>query len=335
MTAALARPIPVVLTIDAEPDHPWPALDQRDPWLGFEAWLGYASELREHLERATGRPASFTLALRMDEQIARVYGEPTWAADNYGPQLSKVTAAGDELALHPHAWRWEEPPGRWLQDHANDALVEEVIATSFEAYRSAFGSGCRVHRFGSRFISAAIVRQLKTLGVRVDTTVEPGARGMAALEKSVVSTGWLPDEAHAPRVPYRPSDDDPLRPAETGTNHGTELWMLPATAFDPAPWLPTWRRAARRVRFAGRPRHRPAELWAPVDAGRFWDLATVSATSLATPYLSLAMRSDCMIRPELSVWVRDKLERLVDAPIAKRLAFVTTTEAIDALTDDE
>jgi peptidoglycan/xylan/chitin deacetylase (PgdA/CDA1 family) len=335
MTAASTRPIPVVLTIDAEPDHPWPPLDKRDPWLGFEGWLEYVPELRDHLERATGRPAAFTLALRMDEQIARVYGDPAWAADTYGPQLDAMTAAGDELGLHPHAWRWQDPPGRWLQDHADDALVEEVIAGSFEAYRNAFGRDCRVHRFGSRFVSAGIVSQLKALGVRVDTTVEPGARGMAALEKSVVSTGWLPDQGHAPRIPYRPADGDPFSPATGGTNDGTELWMLPATSFDPAPWLPAWRRAARRIRFAGRPRHRPAEIWAPVDADRFWDLATASATALATPYLSLAMRSDCMIRPELSVWVRDKLDRLVDAPIAKRLAFVTTTEAIAALTGDQ
>ncbi len=335
MTAVMTRPIPVVLTIDAEPDLPWPPLDKPDPWLGFEAWLEYAPELRGRLERGTGRPASFSMALRMDGQIARVYGDPGWAADRYGPQLNEMMAAGDELGLHPHAWRWQDPPGRWLQDHASDALVEEVIASSFEAYRNAFGRDCLVHRFGSRFISAGIVAQLKTLGVRVDTTVEPGARGMAALEKSVVSTGWLPDQAHAPRVPYRPSDDDPFRPAAGNTNGATDLWMLPATSFDPAPWLPAWRRAARRIRFAGRPRHRPAELWAPVDAARFWALATASADELATPYISLAMRSDSMIRPSLSVPVRDKLEWLVDAPIGKRLAFVTTTEAIDALTNDQ
>ena len=45
-----------------------------------------------------------TLALRMDEQIARVYGDPAWAADNYGPQLDEMAASGDELGLHPHAW---------------------------------------------------------------------------------------------------------------------------------------------------------------------------------------------------------------------------------------
>ena len=330
----MTRPIPVVLIIDAEPDHPWPSLDQRDPWLGFEGWLEYAPELRGRLERATGRSASFSLALRMDEQINRVYGDPAWAADKYGPQLNKMVAAGDELGLHPHAWRWQDPPGRWLQDHANDALVEEVIASSFEAYRNAFGSDCRVHRFGSRFISAGIVGQLKTLGVRVDTTVEPGARGMAALEKSVVSTGWLPDQGHAPRVPYRPSDDDPFRPAAGVGNGANEPGCFPRQRSTRRHGCEAGDVRHAQIRFAGRPRHRPAELWAPVDAGRFWDLAIASASGLATPYISLAMRSNSMIRPSQASWVRDKLEWLVDEPIAKRLAFVTASAAITTLTDD-
>ena len=59
MTAVMTRPISVVLTIDAEPDLPWPPLDKPDPWLGFEAWLEYAPELRGRLERVrAGQPAS-------------------------------------------------------------------------------------------------------------------------------------------------------------------------------------------------------------------------------------------------------------------------------------
>jgi hypothetical protein len=338
--AQVGPKVPVVLTIDVEPDHPWPPLKARDPWLGFEAWLEYAPRLREHLEKATEGPVHFNWALRMDDQIAGSYGDSGWVALKYGTQLTGMVAEGDELGLHPHAWRWQDPPGRWLQDHASDEFVAAVIGTSFDTYLEAFGTPCRSHRFGSRFISAGIVREIRSRGVRVDTTVEPGARGMVALEKSVVATGWLPDQATAPRAPYQPSSDDPLTPApvSAGTgigdaaDDGDALWMLPATAFDPAPSLPAWRRQVRRVRFMGKPLHRPAELWSPMDPSLFWSLAAESSDVLAAPYVSLAVRSDCLIRPDLADRVTAKLEGLAREPGVGRMRFMAATEAIDELT---
>ena len=160
---------------------------------------------------------------------------------------------------------------------------------------------------------------------------------MAALEDSVPSTGYLPDQGAAPRVPYQPADDDPFRAAtdDGGTSDLDGLWILPLTAFDPGPWLSPSRRLARRVRFAGRPLHRPAELWAPAEPAAFWNLALESADELPTPYLSLAVRSDCLIRPALSKPVKDKLEALFAGPWAERMAFTTPTEALRQLTGNE
>lgn len=327
-----APSMPIALTIDVEPDHPWPGLEQRDPWLGFEAWIEYVPRLRDRLERATGTKVHFTWALRMDNQVADIYGEAAWVAATYGRELDALRAEGDELGVHPHAWRWQRIPGRWLQDHASDEWVQTVIETSFEAYRTAFGTGCRTHRFGSRFITAAIVRQIEVLGARVDMTVEPGARGMIALEKAIDATGWLPDSTRAPRVPYRPAADDPLRPALTPDAAPGGLWMLPTSAIDPGPWLPRWRRVARRVRFVARPRHRPVELWAPVEPRAFWRLVVAAAQALPTPYLSLVVRSDALIRPYLAGSVTAKLDTLADDPAASQLHFATATEALAELT---
>jgi len=343
VTEAIASgTMPVVITIDVEPDHPWPQPGQRDPWLGFEAWIEYAGMLRDRLAVATGRPVKFNWALRMDDQISGVYGTPCWVAETYGPSLDKLRDAGDELGVHPHAWRWEDPPGRWLQDHDNSEWVATVIHTSFEAFRTSFGYDSPNHRFGSRFITPHILRTVRALGAKIDMTVEPGARGMAALEDSVPSTGYLPDQGAAPRVPYQPADDDPFRAAtnDGATNDGAThdadgLWILPITAFDPGPWLSPSRRLARRVRFAGRPLHRPAELWAPAEPAAFWNLALESADDLPTPYLSLAVRSDCLIRPALSKPVKDKLEALFAGPWAERMAFTTPTEALRQLTGNE
>jgi hypothetical protein len=336
MTTDLHRPeLPLVIVVDVEPDHPWPSPGSNEPWRGFEAWLDYVPRLRERLARATGLPARFTWVLRMDDQVAGVHGSPDWVAEAYGVRLAELRAEGDELGLHPHAWRWQDPPGRWLQEHADPAWPEHVIATSFDSYRRAFGEPCRVHRFGSRFISPAIVRQVEMLGARVDLTVEPGSRRTVALEPTVPATGELPDQQRAPRVPYRPLAADPLRAANDAGRPASEgLWMLPLSAFDPGPLLPAWRRAARAVRFAGRPLHRPAELWAPVDAEQWWRLAVAAAESSGRPYLCLALRSDTLIRPALAPYVTAKLEALCTGDLAARVGVMTATAALDRLVDD-
>jgi hypothetical protein len=329
----VAATIPTALVVDVEPDDVAPTQRATGPWLGFEAWVERVKPLRERLERATGRAVHFSWFLRMDPQVKEIYGDAAWAADAYGRQIEALRSAGDELALHPHAWRWQVDPGRWLHDLGDPGWVEACAATSFEAYERAFGEPCRSHRYGSRFISAALVGQIRQLGVHLDMTVEPGARPLPSLDARSASTGSLPDARRAPRHPYRPAATDPMREDDgDGRPPNAGLWMLPLSAFDPAPLLPRWRQVARRMRFFGQPLHRPAELWAPTDPRGFWRLLERSLDDLQRPYLCLAVRSDALIRPHLAAAVNSKLEALPATALVKRLTFATATEAVDQLT---
>ena len=66
--------IPVIMCIDCEPDLPlWPP-DEPSAWDGFERMADASDRLRDQLERATGSPAYFSWALRMDPQIRATYG---------------------------------------------------------------------------------------------------------------------------------------------------------------------------------------------------------------------------------------------------------------------
>lgn len=325
--------IPTVLIIDVEPDDPAPRRAHREPWTGFEAWFERAKRLRGAYEAATGREVHFNWYLRMDPQITYLCGDPAWVADANGSQLAELRAAGDQLGVHPHAWRWEEPPGRWLHDYGNGDWLEECVATSFDAYRGAFGEECLAVRIGSRYLSPRLIRQFHDLGVRVDVTVEPGARAMATLDPAHAFAGTLPSMEYVPQRPYRPSADDPLKADQApGQPVDQGLWMLPATAFDPAPFLSVGRRLARRVKYVGRPLHRPTELWAKVEPTAFWNVAEDALLRRRQPYICLVVRSDTLVRPYLEPWVSGKLDALASRPMARRLAFMTATEAVDALT---
>lgn len=324
--------IPVVLAVDAEPDPGGGTWRHPQPWLGFEHWLDFIPAFRERLERLTGAPANFAWYVRCDPQISEVYGDAAWIADGYSAGIAKLRAAGDELAIHPHAWRWDKGAGHWVHDNADPAWVEQVLATGFERFAGAFGQTPTAHRFGSRFMTAAIARWIAAHGVRVDTTLEPGSPATRTLDTSAAFTGTVPEMRQVPRQPFRPSASDPFQPAAADTTPpGQGMWMLPHSAFDPQPLIPSWRRAARRVRFFGQQRYRPAQLWTPQDPRGFWDLAIDAALALPRPYLFLGVRASALLEDAVTRNTLAKFDALERHPAVRRMRFVTSVDALDSL----
>jgi hypothetical protein len=288
--------------------------------------------LRDDLEKLTGAPARFAWFVRCDPQIADVYGDAAWAADRYAEGFERLRAAGDELAIHPHAWRWDDDARHWVHDNADPVWVEHVLESGFERFAVAFGQPVRAHRFGSRFLTPAIVRWLAAHGVRVETTLEPGTPALKTLDDKSAFTGTVPDQRGVPRVPYRPHPDDPFRPAPADPRPPEDgLWMLPHSAFDPQSLIPAWRQVARRVRFFGQPRYRPAQLWTPQEATGFWDLAISAAQQLPQPYLMLAARSSALFDAKPAEYTMEKLEALQRHPLVRQMRFVTSVEALDSV----
>lgn len=326
------RRLPVVLAVDVEPEPGGGTWRDPQPWRGFERWLEVMPHLRANLERLTGAPVHFAWFVRCDPQIADIYGDAAWAADRYAHVFDGLRAAGDELAIHPHAWRWDGDKRHWVQDHADPAWVEHVLESGFDRFATGFGQPARAHRFGSRFLTAAIVRWLAERGVRVDTTLEPGTPALKTLDVTSAFTGTVPEQRHVPLAPYRPHPADPFQPAPTDSLPPSQgLWMLPHSAFDPQPLIPAWRRVARRVRFFGQPRYRPAQLWTPQNATGFWNLAINAAQQLPRPYLLLAARSSALFDARPAAFTMAKLEALERHPLVHRMRFVTSVEALDAL----
>src|SRR5260370_40805269 len=133
----MTDPIPVLFCVDIEPDEREVQWAATDPWTGFEKLVLSAPGIREALESATGRPAHFTWLLRMDPQVAEVWGEPGWAAHTYQRELAQLTDAGDELSVHPHNWRWNAPAGRWLSERADEGWVTHCAHMALDSSRDA------------------------------------------------------------------------------------------------------------------------------------------------------------------------------------------------------
>ena len=231
------RAIPTVLGVDVEPDAR--TVDLSDPsWRGAVSFFAKISELRELVNTTTGgMPWRITWFPRADPQVEKANGSATWALEHFAKDWEAAKAAGDEIGLHMHPWRWDVQHGGWCQDHANEAWVLECVHSSIAAYRKVFGATPASYRGGDRYLSNAVVRALEEEGVIVDLTLEkmPEVERLVETERG---TGIIPDGSCVPLQAYRPSCEDFRTP---NPNKKSGLGMLPLTAYahgSLSPWCP-------------------------------------------------------------------------------------------------
>jgi hypothetical protein len=307
--------IPVVLCVDIEPDSREVNRAAAESWTGFEKFILSVDYIRETLEAATGRSAHFTWFLRMDPQVAEVWGTPAWPAEAYARELAELTSEGDELGVHPHSWRWHDAAHRWVSDQADESWVAHCAQMALDSYRQAFGRRCEAYRHGDRSMTTCLARLIDDAGVRVDLTVEPGLPRVPGLIADELSTGWIESTLTAPTHPYRPSRDD-FRVPDATRNEG--LLIVPLTRGLDVDVV------ADR---SGRPRGRweTLALWDSPQSFRGRLLHRLGDPSLV--HLAFAIRSDLPMRSEWWSWFQMNLVEFCRHPMAGEFRFCTASEA--------
>ncbi len=312
--------LPITLCIDVEPDaHVFP-LEAPSGWSGFQYMLERMRRLRDALERLTDQPVHFGWDLRMDPQIALGFGSATYLADRYSSELEQLVDEGDAIGLHTHAWRWDDTARAWIADHLNQQWVDECLAIAVGSYRESIGGVPGFHRFGAQFMSTDTMNLLRTLGIPIDMTIEPGEPpNRDATMPGTIWTGKTGDFRRAMRSPYIPSPDDYRIPSPKLAD---SLWELPLTSARYSSWFRTlphsWSRRLRPTRMVRGLRHRLGALevrellarsttpggdranghrllamWSgQPEPKKFWGVAFSAAAELEHPYLAFAIRTD-------------------------------------------
>jgi glycosyltransferase involved in cell wall biosynthesis len=276
--------IPVVLCFDIEPDARALKGRKPEPRAGFEKLFPLVPAMRDRLESASGQSTAFTWCLRIDPQIAEIYGSSTWLADHYERELTELRGAGDEFGLHPHSWRWQ---GRWVSDAGDPDWVSHCIDVGLDGYRKTFGQPCRVHKHGDNFMSTAVARQLDEAGVAVDLSIVPGMPAARSLSPVEETTGWLPDTRTVPFHVYRPACDDFRLPDRTRREG---LVMMPETAGVTLAFHPV----EGRVMPTGC--YEPLVLW--LEPERFREMLHVRLGAPALTHLLFGVRTDTVLHPD-------------------------------------
>ena len=318
--------VPTFLSFDVEPDGFQAPGD--DGWRGASAFTEFVPRLRERLADATGTNPVFGWYLRMDPQVATMFGDATASVHAVEPGLRDGIAHGDGIGLHVHPIRWSADTGDWVHDVTDPAWTVDCVEESVSAFTGCFGEAPRRYRHGAGVLNNDVIATIDRLGVRVDLSLEP-ERGWA-LQSDYVNSGIDrsrllgkgADCGPAPLEIYRPSVAD-FR--VRGRRSARSMVMVPhsATRLDRTDGVR--RRVRRRLR---EPLRRPpayvlfpSVAWPSERPADFWDLVERQLATMQRPHVALAFRSDApdsvVSRRALGV-----LDALPDHPIARRLQFV-------------
>ena len=330
--AASSAVVPIVLSIDAEPDGFFIDPRHPEPWRGLEQAQRVLKPLREQIAAHIGAPPRFTWMVRMDPQISVTYRSAAWPLERYRAIFSALRAAGDEIGLHVHTYRPVDGPGDWIVECADERWVEHCVRSSIAAFAEAQGSRPRVFSMGVHWMSNAIVQLLEEQGIEIDHSLLPGQRGRPMSElvgHGGAASGELADCRHVPRRPYRPSKRD-FRIEDPSRTEG--LWMLPATAIPegvPVHWQRRLRRFAAKL--IGRSRidlsplalrRGPAELRPGFER---------ILSTCEQPHFVFEMRCNVFDAPDVWRRIQACLDYILSHPEAHRFRFVTPHEALELL----
>jgi peptidoglycan/xylan/chitin deacetylase (PgdA/CDA1 family) len=279
--------VPIALCIDIEPDNRAES-NGPVPWRGFERISHeLVSPLRRQLSQLTGEPVHIHWGLRLDEQVARNWGSPTWAAEEYREDLDALIDQGDQIGLHVHPWRWDEESGEWIVDHRPDWSAR-CVNYGLDAYEAAFGRPAQTFRAGDGAMNGAMLGALSARGVAADTTLEYGITQWKPFPGETlygtpfdswrVSTGPYRSSPSTFPAPDPSSDADPILipllggPARRGRWSGTLVLGMHPTFFAVRLLGTVLRRKPRALVFAVR---------GDAELIRVWDTFTQNLSHLA------------------------------------------------------
>lgn len=224
----------VVVGCDSDPDRPrygGTRYDSREPmrWRGLTEGVRRAREIGDEFLDDFGNPLRITWCIRSDEQIAGIYGDPAWSYGQFGEIWQQMREAGDELAWHPHLWRWAEHDGCWYQETEDAAWIEDCLDEGYGALADRMGDAPRTSRMGWEFHNNASMNTLRKLPVEVDMTAIPGRFIAGGPDRDGSVFARHLDWRGAPEEAYVPKTSDYRKPARPGEENG--LVELPMSVF--------------------------------------------------------------------------------------------------------
>ena len=226
----------VVIGCDCDPDRPQYGgvrYDSRQPlkWQGVREGMPRAGEIAERIRDDYGNYAKLTCCIRADAQMEEIYGNWAWPYGEFAELWARLEGRGDEIAWHPHLWRWSDDQRCWYQETEDETWMWDCLRQGYAALAERVRQTLTTSRMGWEFHDNLTMHRLTDLGVRVDFSAVPGRYTPGGL---VDNTGGIfhgrVDWRGTGEDPYRPAVADYRRPAQTG-EETLDIIEVPLSTF--------------------------------------------------------------------------------------------------------
>ena len=214
----MPRTLFVVIGCDTDPDRPAFVTEASDTsrlvWKGMLDGIPRAKDALRSVTDSESHEPVFTWCLRVDEQVEAYHGDVAWVLREHANFLNELEGTGDELAWHPHFWRFDEPGSFWFQEVLDTEWQGNLLQRAHAAYREVLSGRALSVRMGWDFHNNRSLQALDALGVLIDFSAIPGVKidPQGDRATSFNAYDWLISPTHA----YRPSKTDYRRPAMEG-----------------------------------------------------------------------------------------------------------------------
>ena len=215
----------LVITVDIDNDG---AQSNERTSLSWKA-IEYVPRIKELFD-------SFNLCVtwfvRADNQLLDIYGTAAYLLLKHQSLWSQMESAGDELAWHPHLYKWCEAGQQYICEPDDLERVQKLNDTYGELKSKGFEFP--TVRIGEAFHSNAMLEALEMLSLKVDATAIPGRKRSDEARQF----DWEP----TPNEPYYPSKIDYRIPDPTNQRNILEVPMttIPVKADYDNEYLPRY-----------------------------------------------------------------------------------------------
>lgn len=207
----------IIIGCDVDPDRNsfLPGQEtNRLGWRGMLEGIPLGKEKTRTILDSDGKPPVFTWCIRVDHQVKQLCGSYDYVLVNHTKFLVELEKSGDEIAWHPHFWRYDEALRKWYQELADIDFQVKMLEEASAAFSAAMPGRGKTVRMGWSYHNNRTFATLDKLGIQIECSSIPGLR-ILPKNQDVHWDGFY-DWVGTPDDPYYPSRDDFRRPARDG-----------------------------------------------------------------------------------------------------------------------
>ncbi|MBI2082663.1 MAG: hypothetical protein HYT76_03755 [Deltaproteobacteria bacterium] len=191
-------------------------------WNSTEKCIQSALQLKRMIGEEMGFQFKFTWLIRTDRHVEMTHGDSAWPLKKFEKLWKQVKDSGDEIGWLFYPTNLTN--GEWSQDDSGDLI--ELMSQSHEAFKNTLTSP-QTSYFGWNGLTQASMKQLASLGVKIDLSAVPGLYTISHKrhKPEVGACDW----EISPKIPYHPSTFDYRRPTAYPNEPALNILEVPCT----------------------------------------------------------------------------------------------------------